>query len=57
MDAERVDVLSGKPAVINIGLPEFFESLETQGIEVIHVDWRPPAEVDEEMIDLLDKVL
>ena len=54
---ERVDLLSDQLVVINIGLPEFFESLVHQGIQVIHVDWRPPAGGDEELINLLDELL
>lgn len=57
MDDERVDLLSDQLVVINIGLPEFFESLVHQGIQVIHVDWRPPAGGDEELINLLDELL
>jgi FdrA protein len=29
--------------VINIGLASFAEDLRAQGVEVIDVDWRPPA--------------
>ncbi len=37
--------LFGKPLkAINIGLEDFAESLEMQGAEVLHVDWRPPLE-------------
>jgi FdrA protein len=57
MDNELADLLSDQPVVINIGLPEFFESLVDQGVQVIHVDWRPPAAGDEELINLLDKLL
>ena len=42
---------------INMGLITFSESLEQQGVEVVHIDWVPPAGGDAEMIDLLDKLL
>jgi len=29
--------------VINIGLEVFAQELEAEGVEVIQVDWRPPA--------------
>lgn len=29
--------------VINIGLESFAEDLRAQGVEVIQLDWRPPA--------------
>ena len=41
----------------NIGLLQFSESLEQQGVEVVHIDWIPPAGGDAEMIDLLDGLL
>lgn len=51
------EVLDNQLVVINLGLVKFSESLETQGVEVIHVDWTPPADGDQEMIDLLDALL
>jgi len=42
---------------INLGLVSFGEALEDQGIEVVYVDWAPPAGGDQEMIDLLDALL
>jgi len=43
--------------VINIGLDAFAKNLESQGVEVIRVDWKPPAGGDQEMIDLLNDLL
>lgn len=43
--------------VINIGLRGFAESLESQGADVVQVDWVPPAGGDREMLDLLDDLL
>lgn len=38
-----IEDLFGQPIkAINVGLEGFAESLEEQGAEVIHVDWRPP---------------
>ena len=56
MDDVRADLLSDQPVVINIGLLEFFEALVDQGIQVIHVDWHPPAEGDDELINVLDEL-
>ena len=42
--------------VINIGLDSFFESLKDLGVEVLHVDWRPPADGDSKLIDILEKL-
>ena len=42
---------------INIGLIQFSESLEQQDVEVVQIDWIPPAGGDADMIDLLDGLL
>lgn len=51
------ELLNQGPIAINIGVSDFAESLVTQGVEVIQVNWSPPAEGDQEMIDLLDRLL
>lgn len=43
--------------VVNLGLKKFAETLEEQQVEVVHVDWVPPAGGDQEMMDLLDQLL
>ena len=43
--------------VINLGLKKFAESLEEQDVEVVQVDWIPPAGGDQKLIDLLDKLI
>ena len=50
-------ILQSPLVVINIGLRGFAESLESQGTEVVQVDWAPPAGGDREMLDLLDDLL
>jgi hypothetical protein len=51
------ELLADSLVVINVGLPGFAENMEEQEVEVIQVDWRPPAGGDQEMIDLLDELL
>lgn len=43
--------------VINIGIREFLVSLQDQGVEVVQVDWTPPAGGDSEMLEILDRLL
>jgi FdrA protein len=57
MESKTDDILDATPVVINLGLKGFAESLEQQGVEVVQVDWVPPAGGDQEMIDLLDELL
>lgn len=42
--------------VINIGISTFADDLRSQGVEVIHVDWRPPAGGDLEMVRILERL-
>jgi len=42
--------------VVNVGLESFAQDLTRQGVEVIDVDWRPPAGGDPELADLLSKL-
>lgn len=42
--------------VVNLGIETFAETLRAQGVEVIHVDWRPPAAGDEEILGLLEEL-
>jgi hypothetical protein len=54
----KVDELLHKPlVVINLGIKEFTESMEEQKVEVVQVDWVPPAGGDRAMVDLLDQLL
>ncbi len=54
----KVDQLLREPLiVINLGLKQFADSLQEQAVEVVQVDWTPPAGGDKEMLDLLDRLL
>lgn len=50
------DLLSGEVRVVNVGLEGFAEELRANGVEVVHVDWAPPAGGDAEMAALLAKL-
>lgn len=55
--ADLRSLMDTGPIAINLGLQEFAKSLQDQEIQVIHVDWSPPPPVDQEMEDILDKLL
>ncbi len=57
MQSEINELLQKPIIVINLGLKIFAESLEEQQVEVVQVDWVPPAGGDKEIIDLLDQLL
>lgn len=51
------DLLNKPLVVINLGLDKFGQELEVQKVDVVRVDWQPPAGGDQEMIALLDQLL
>jgi hypothetical protein len=51
------ELLHNPMVVVNLGLRKFAESLQAQNVEVVQVDWVPPAGGDQEMMDLLDQLL
>ena len=50
-------LLSSPIQAINIGVKDFAENLESQEVEVVHVNWTPPAGGDSEIIAILDQIL
>ncbi len=57
MENDICDFLKGQLVAINVGVQSFGEALEEQGVQVIYVEWAPPAGGDQEIIDLLDGLL
>jgi len=43
-------------AALNVGLESFYNSLRSQGAEVVHVDWRPAAGGNEKLINILARM-
>jgi FdrA protein len=43
-------------AAINVGLESFYDSLKAQGAEAVHVDWRPPAAGDADLMAILARI-
>ena len=54
---EDMDLFTRTIVAINVGVEDFGSALEGQGVQVVQVDWIPPAGGDQEMIDLLDQLL
>ena len=42
--------------VVSIGISTFADDLNSQGVAVVRVDWKPPAGGDLEMLRLLEKL-
>jgi FdrA protein len=49
-------LLTDDVKVVNVGLEGFVGDLRECGIEVVHVDWSPPAGGDPKMAALLAKL-
>ena len=49
-------LLAAPPHVINVGLEFFAENLASQGAQVVHVRWSPPAGGDARLAGLLDRL-
>jgi len=49
----KKNILEGPLFVISIGLEEFAKNLRLEGIEVIHLDWRPPLGDNGQLTELL----
>jgi len=39
-----------------VGLESFYDSLISQGVQAVHVEWRPPAGGNERLASLLAKM-
>jgi len=55
-DKHPASLFVAPPRVVNIGLEAFASELASQGVEVIHVEWVPPADGDPKLADLLSKL-
>lgn len=51
------ELLHQGPIAINIGVYDFADTLQIQGVQVTHVNWTPPAGGDLELMELLDQLL
>lgn len=55
-EENRPSLLDRPLKVINIGLEGFARELDAQGVEVIQLDWAPPAGGDPKLAGLLAKL-
>ena len=54
--SDKPDLLKGPLKVFNVGLDGFADDLKAQGVEVVNVDWSPPAGGDPKLAALLSKM-
>lgn len=57
LTSHRVEVqLPEEVEVVNLGLPLFADAVRDQGRPAAHVDWRPPADGDPELVPTLTRL-
>ena len=56
MDDYTRRLLSMSPQIVNIGLELFAEALTALHVPVVHVEWRPPAQGDVRLAELLRRL-
>jgi len=44
------------PAVINVGLESFYDSLASRGVQTVQVEWKPPAGGNEKLAGILARM-
>ncbi len=54
---QMANILQEDLQVINLGITQFMTEVEVQGVPVVHVEWAPPKEDDEEIENLLESLL
>jgi FdrA protein len=57
MSDDGLSLFSDGLIAINVGVKDFGLAMEEQGVQVVYVEWTPPAGGDQEMIELLDQLL
>jgi len=53
----RSRIIGRKLRVLNVGVKEFYYALREQGVDVVHVEWKPPAAGDVDLAKILEKIL
>jgi hypothetical protein len=57
MDVKKINELFRKELkVINMGLDSFADNLRKEEVQVLQLDWKPPAGGNKRLISLLDKL-
>jgi hypothetical protein len=57
MDVKKISELFSKELkVINMGLDSFADNLRKEDVNVLQMDWKPPAGGNQRLISLLEKL-
>lgn len=57
LERGREKFFGEKLTVANIGIKPFYEDMKKQKVTVFQVEWQPPAGGEQELADLLDKLI
>jgi FdrA protein len=53
---EKHQLLNAPLKVVNVGLEGFAHELQQQDVDVVHVEWKPPAGGNVQLAKLLSKL-
>jgi hypothetical protein len=57
MDVKKINELFSKELkIITMGLDSFADNLRKEEVEVLQMDWKPPAGGDKRLVSLLEKL-
>lgn len=51
-----MDLLNSKPKIVSIGLENFNKAFIDRDTEFRHLDWRPPAQGETDLVDMLTRI-
>ncbi len=54
--SEEKELLGQQLQVVNIGLEVFTETLRRHDVPLVHLDWRPPAQGNAHLLNLLQRL-
>ena len=55
-DSPLQDLFDQPLDIVSVGLDSFATELAAQGVDVVGLDWKPPANGDPELADLLSRL-
>jgi deoxyribodipyrimidine photolyase-like uncharacterized protein len=57
VEGEKENLLQGELKVVNVGAKLFFDELKKQGVKVVHVEYKPPRNLDDDLQKILSEIL
>ncbi len=52
-----LELFKSEVKIVNVGLEYFYKELKKQGVQAVHVMWRPRPKLEKDLEEILDKIL